>query len=248
MKERVETPTATASAAGLPRPLAGSLSWQRLIEREWATPNGQALLHRLREAEAGGAVIYPPKDEWFRAFDRTSFEGVRAVIVGQDPYHEAGQAHGIAFSVKKSAPIPPSLKNIFKELRLTVDNFGFPASGSLEGWAQQGVLLINRILTVEAGKAGSHRGWGWELFVLHLLQALVSRQTGLVFLLWGREAASLQRELDLSRQSVLVTSHPSPLSANRGFLGSRCFVLANERLQQAGKAPIDWCRTEALPL
>lgn len=197
----------------------------------------QHLLERLhRDAEEH--ELFPPPDEIYRALECTPLPAVRAVIVGQDPYHGPGQAHGLCFSVPHGVSIPPSLKNIFRELRsdLGVEP---PEHGCLEAWARQGVLLLNSVLTVRANQANSHRGWGWEALTDTALTAVSHHTAFCVFLLWGNDAQKKQR-LIASRHAVICAPHPSPLSAHRGFLGSRVFSRCNQALASAGIPPIDW--------
>lgn len=210
----------------------------------------QEYIRRLRaflvaEREEGRAV-YPPEEEIFAAFDHTPFPAVKVVILGQDPYHGAGQANGLAFSVRPGEKIPPSLGNIFKELEADL-GVAPSAHGDLRAWADQGVLLLNSVLTGTAGQAGAHQGRGWEEFTRRVLVQLNQERQGLVFLLWGREAQSKGELLDPSRHLVLNSSHPSPLSAYRGFLGCRHFSKTNEYLLQHHQQPVDWRLPSELP-
>jgi uracil-DNA glycosylase len=184
-------------------------------------------------------VIYPPGSQWFAAFNSTPFDQVRLVILGQDPYHGAGQAHGLCFSVLPGVKVPPSLANIYKEL---ADDLGIvpPDHGCLTSWAQQGVLLLNATLTVEQANAGAHQGKGWEQFTDRAIRALNDQRQGIVFLLWGSYAQKKGAFIDQSRHLVLKSVHPSPLSAYRGFLGCKHFSAANQYLQQQGQSGIDW--------
>ncbi|MDD8048879.1 MAG: uracil-DNA glycosylase [Thomasclavelia sp.] len=195
-------------------------------------------LHSFVENEYNSKVIYPPKNEIFRALNLCSFEDVKVVILGQDPYHEKGQANGLAFSVTKNTKIPPSLVNIYKELH---DDLGIkiPNNGDLTPWAKQGVLLLNNVLTVEEGKANSHKGKGWEEFTLNIVKALNEREKPLVFILWGANAIAKKQYIS-SRHLVLTSVHPSPLSAYRGFFGSKPFSKTNEFLKKNGIKEIDW--------
>lgn len=197
------------------------------------------LLIRKRE----GAVIYPPGGKIFNALNSTPFDSVRVVILGQDPYHGPGQAHGLSFSVPLGVPTPPSLLNIFKEIE---DDLGLPAPdhGYLRHWAEQGVLLLNSVLTVERGRAGAHQGKGWERFTDHVIRVLNAERDGLVFLLWGNYALKKGSVIDRRRHQVLTAPHPSPLSARRGFFGCAHFSKANQWLEAHGQTPIDW----SLPL
>lgn len=193
----------------------------------------------LRAEKARGRVIYPPGASIFAAFEATSFEAVKVVILGQDPYHGPGQAHGLCFSVPSGIPAPPSLVNILAELEQDV-GVPRPPHGNLAAWAAGGVLLLNSVLTVEAGQAGSHQGKGWESFTDAVIQRLAASREGLVFMLWGAYAQAKGRLLDRSRHCVLRAPHPSPLSAHRGFMGCGHFSAANRYLAGRGLAPIDW--------
>ncbi len=197
---------------------------------------------RLREflkQEYSQHRIYPPMNDIFNALRHTSYSDVKAVILGQDPYHGAGQAHGMCFSVKKGTPLPPSLQNIFKELKadLGIDP---PPHGELTAWAEQGVLLLNTVLTVREGQANSHRGMGWENFTDRIIELLNEREKPMVFLLWGGNARSKAKLVTSPQHLVLQCAHPSPLSAYNGFFGCRHFSKANEFLEKNGIEPIDW--------
>lgn len=197
---------------------------------------------RLREflkQEYSTHRIYPPMNDIFNALRRTSYSDVKAVILGQDPYHGAGQAHGMCFSVKKGTPPPPSLQNIFKELKsdLGIDP---PNHGELTAWADSGVLLLNTVLTVREGQANSHKGMGWEQFTDRIIELLNQREKPMVFLLWGGNARSKARLITNPNHLVLQCAHPSPLSAYNGFFGCRHFSKTNEFLEQHGIAPINW--------
>lgn len=196
-----------------------------------------AFVHQEREA---GKRIYPPAADVFNAFKYTEFDQVKVVILGQDPYHGPNQAHGLCFSVQPGIPIPPSLVNIFKELARDLPGFTTPSHGCLVHWAQQGVLLLNTVLTVEAGKAHSHAALGWETFTDRVIEALNRHRQGIVFLLWGSHAQKKGRIIDRDRHHVLVAPHPSPLSAHRGFLGCGHFSQTNQLLSAQGQEPIDW--------
>lgn len=195
-------------------------------------------LHQVIEKEYETKTIYPPKEQIFRALNLCDFDDVKVVILGQDPYHEPHQANGLAFSVTKDVRIPPSLMNIYKEIH---DDLGLPIPnhGDLTYWAKQGVLLLNNVLTVERGKANSHKGLGWETFTLNIVRYLNEREKPLVFILWGKNAIEKKKYID-SRHLVLTSVHPSPLSAYRGFFGSRSFSKTNAFLIKNGMAPIDW--------
>lgn len=189
--------------------------------------------------EYASKAIYPEFKNIFRAFDLTSFEDIKVVILGQDPYHGPGQAHGLSFSVSAGVKIPPSLKNIFKE-RFTDLKILIPQHGDLTNWAQQGVLLLNSVLTVEAHKAGSHQNKGWEDFTDYVIQTLSEQKEHLVFILWGTYAIKKKSFIDSSKHLVLENAHPSPLSAYRGFFGSQPFSKTNYYLRTKNKVPIDW--------
>jgi uracil-DNA glycosylase len=203
----------------------------------------QALAQFLREEKARGKCIYPPGAQMFAALDATPFEQVKVVILGQDPYHGPGQAHGLCFSVPPSVDVPPSLVNIFKEIERDL-GIARPRNGCLLPWAQQGVLLLNAVLTVEAGQAGSHQGKGWEGFTDHIVETLARERDGLVFLLWGSYAQAKGRIIDARRHCVLRAPHPSPLSAHRGFIGCGHFGAANRWLAGRGLPAIDWSLPE----
>lgn len=215
-------------------------SWKAVIGGEFERPSMAGLKHFLQEQKAAGRVIYPPESEIFHALNTTPFDTVKVVILGQDPYHGAGQAHGLAFSVPRGIPIPPSLKNIYKELQSEFDIAPRP-HGDLTGWATQGVLLLNATLTVEAGQAGAHQNKGWEEFTDALIRAVNAHHTHLVFMLWGAYAQKKGAFIDRTKHLVLEAPHPSPLSAHRGFLGCGHFKTANAYLTAHGIAPIDWC-------
>ncbi len=199
----------------------------------------QALSAFLRKEKSRGRVIYPPGPSIFAALDATPFELVRVVVLGQDPYHGPGQAHGLSFSVPRGVPQPPSLVNILNELARDT-GITRPRHGDLSIWAARGVLLLNSVLTVEAGKAGSHQGQGWEGFTDAIIERLTASREGLVFMLWGAYAQAKGRLIDRSRHCILRAPHPSPLSAHRGFNGCGHFSAANRYLAGCGGAPIDW--------
>jgi uracil-DNA glycosylase len=212
-------------------------SWKKFVEGEWGKPYFLELSAFLKEAYAA-RTVYPPKNQVFSAF-KTDLNKVKVVIIGQDPYHGPGQAHGLAFSVCEAVPIPPSLQNMFKEIR---DDTGapIPATGHLQRWADQGVLLLNNTLTVEAGQAGSHRGKGWETFTDAMIRVLNAEREHLVFLLWGRDARNKKTLIDGARHLILEAPHPSPLSAYSGFFGCRHFSQANAYLLAHGQTPVVW--------
>ena len=211
--------------------------FKAIVEKEFEKDYYQQL-HSYIEHEYQTKTIYPPQEQIFRALNLCDYDDVKVVILGQDPYHEPRQANGLAFSVTKDVPIPPSLQNIYKEL---YDDLKIipPHHGDLTSWAKQGVLLLNNVLTVERGKANSHRGLGWETFTLNIVRYLNLREKPLVFILWGKNAIEKKKYID-SRHLVLTSPHPSPLSAYRGFFGSKPFSKTNQFLMKNGIEPIDW--------
>ena len=214
-------------------------SWKERIGTYLDRPEMLGLSEFLHAEKAAGKVIYPPGPEIFNAFAHTPFDKVRVVILGQDPYHGPGQAHGLSFSVRPGVRVPPSLQNMFKEIE---DCLGIPRPdhGCLTPWADRGVLLLNAVLTVEAGQAGSHQGKGWEGFTDAAIDALNRERDGLVFMLWGSHAQRKGQLIDTQRHLVLRSVHPSPLSAHRGFMGCGHFAKANAYLESRGEPPIDW--------
>lgn len=214
-------------------------SWLQVVGDQFDQPYMTALRRFLQEERHAGKVIYPPAPLWFNALNSTPFDQVKVVILGQDPYHGPNQAHGLCFSVQPGVAPPPSLVNMFKELQ---SDLGIPPSrhGCLQHWADQGVLLLNAVLTVEQGMAASHQQRGWERFTDACVQQLNAQREGLVFLLWGSHAQRKGALIDRERHCVLRAPHPSPLSAHRGFLGCRHFSQANDYLESHGKTPIDW--------
>lgn len=214
-------------------------SWRQKLEPIFATPGMQSLREFLRAEKAAGKRIFPPGPQIFAALDATPFDRVKVVILGQDPYHGPGQAHGLCFSVLPGVPPPPSLANIFTELARDVGVVR-PDHGCLASWARQGVLLLNTVLTVEQGRAGSHQGRGWEAFTDAIVDLLNRERDGLVFILWGSPAQAKGRAIDTRKHLVLKSVHPSPLSAHRGFFGSGPFSKANDWLVSHGQAPIAW--------
>ena len=212
--------------------------WEAALRGEFRKPYYRSLYEKVRQ-EYETRIVYPPAEDLFQAFALTPLEQVKVVILGQDPYHEPGQAHGLCFSVRPGVEIPPSLVNIFQELK---EDLGCapPESGYLEKWARQGVFLLNTVLTVRAHQAASHRGLGWEQFTDAAIRALNAQDRPLVFMLWGRHAGEKSRLLNNPRHLVLTAPHPSPLSAYRGFFGCRHFSRCNEFLAAQGETPIDW--------
>lgn len=214
-------------------------SWKARVGDWLQREDMRTLSAFLRERKAAGAQVFPPGPQIFAAFDATPFDRVRVVILGQDPYHGPGQAHGLAFSVRPGVPVPPSLANIYAELQRDL-GIARPDHGCLLPWAERGVLLLNAVLTVEAGHAGAHQGHGWEGFTDHVVDVLARECEGLVFLLWGSYAQAKGKRIDTGRHRVLKAPHPSPLSAHRGFIGCGHFSTANEYLVRRGGRPIDW--------
>jgi uracil-DNA glycosylase len=214
-------------------------SWRAALAGEFASPYMGALKDFLRGEIAAGRRVYPRGAEYFRALDLTPLDQVRVVILGQDPYHGPGQAHGLCFSVQPGVKVPPSLANIYRELE---SDLGVPPArhGHLEAWAQQGVLLLNAVLTVEAGRAASHQGHGWERFTDAVIARVGALERPVVFMLWGSYAQKKAGFVDRNRHLVLRAPHPSPLSAHSGFFGCRHFSRANAFLAERGEAPIDW--------
>lgn len=214
-------------------------SWKARVGEYFDQPEMIALREFLLTQKHAGKRIYPPGPEIFSALDATPFNAVKVVILGQDPYHGPGQAHGLCFSVPPGVPPPPSLLNIFAEIERDL-HIARPDHGCLLPWAQRGVLLLNSVLTVEAGRPGSHQGKGWEGFTDHVIDALNRERAGIVFLLWGSYAQAKGRLIDRQRHHVLQAPHPSPLSAHRGFMGCGHFSAANAYLQARSQTPIDW--------
>jgi uracil-DNA glycosylase len=214
-------------------------SWLAHLRPEFEKPYMKELKKFLVAEKGRQKVIYPPGAEIFSAFSKTPFETVKLVILGQDPYHGPGQAHGLSFSVRTGVRVPPSLVNIYKELER---DLGIPRSknGSLENWTEQGVLLLNSVLTVAKATAGAHRGKGWEIFTDAAIASLAEKRENIVFLLWGSYAQKKGRFIDRNKHYVLESVHPSPLSAHRGFIGNGHFSEANEYLIKKNKTPIDW--------
>lgn len=211
--------------------------WQPLLD-QLTQPYFKQLSTQLEKAYLNQR-IYPAKENIFNAYALTPLAQVKVVIIGQDPYHGRGQAHGLSFSVLPPTPTPPSLKNIYKELSADI-HLPVPTSGNLTPWAEQGVLLLNTVLTVQEAKANAHKNWGWEIFTSTTLQVISSCNKGVVFVLWGGQAQKLKKHIDSSKHVIIESAHPSPLSAYRGFLGSRPFSKINATLQAANHLPIHW--------
>ncbi len=212
--------------------------WYEVLKEQFEAGYFKSLKNFLL-IEKQNYTVYPPGNQIFTAFNLTSFSSVKVVILGQDPYHGAGQAHGLCFSVSEGVAHPPSLQNIFKELQSDM-GIPYPKSGHLGPWAQQGVFLLNATLTVRSGMAGSHQKQGWETFTDEVIRQLSLRKQGLVFILWGSYAQAKTNLIDQNKHHILKAVHPSPLSVYRGFFGSKPFSMTNEILKNEGKEPIDW--------
>ena len=214
-------------------------SWKSRLSDEFDKDYMVELRQFLNDEKAAGKMIYPKGGQYFYALDQTPYDKARVVILGQDPYHGPGQAHGLCFSVAPGVRLPPSLQNVFKEIRQQL-GIEFNGNGCLLPWAQQGVLLLNAVLTVEEGQAASHQGKGWEAFTDRVVELLNERDEPLVFMLWGSHAQKKGKHIDRDKHLVLTSPHPSPLSAHRGFFGNEHFIQANEFLEKSGKPVIDW--------
>ena len=217
-----------------------TLTWHDVLAPEKQQDYFIQTLQSVEQRRRDGVTVYPPQKDVFNAFRLTELHQVKVVILGQDPYHGPGQAHGLAFSVLPGIATPPSLLNMYKELEQDIEGFIRPNHGYLASWATQGVLLLNTVLTVEAGKAHSHARLGWEQFTDTVISLINQHREGVVFLLWGAHAQKKGAIIDRQRHHVLQAPHPSPLSAHRGFFGSKPFSSANALLQQSGREPIDW--------
>ncbi|MFB1016061.1 MAG: uracil-DNA glycosylase [Alteromonadaceae bacterium] len=218
--------------------------WQTLINQEQAKPYFQSLLTNIQQQRADGLTIFPSENNVFNAFENVDISEVKVVILGQDPYHGEGQAHGLAFSVLPNIKIPPSLANIYKELCTDIDDFVTPNHGFLQPWAKQGVLLLNTVLTVQQANAHSHAKLGWETFTDAVITELNEQNDHCVFILWGAHAQKKGRNINNGKHLVLSGPHPSPLSAYRGFFGSKPFSQTNTWLASKGLSPIDWRLTD----
>ena len=215
-------------------------SWTDLINTEKQKDYLKKTLEYVNQRRAEGIEVYPPQNDIFNALNVTLLDDVKVVILGQDPYHGEGQAHGLCFSVLPDTKIPPSLVNMYKELATDIDNFNIPKHGYLQSWADQGVLLLNTVLTVEKGLAHSHNHLGWEQFTDKIISTLNQQKSDLIFLLWGAHAHKKGKNIDESKHHVLKATHPSPLSAYRGFFGCKHFSMTNELLVKKGKKEINW--------
>nr|WP_208293523.1 uracil-DNA glycosylase [Zophobihabitans entericus] len=216
------------------------LTWTDVIGKEKELDYFKKITAYVAAERAAGKVIYPPQKDVFNAFRFTEFADVKVVILGQDPYHGPNQAHGLSFSVLPGIAPPPSLVNMYKELQTDIPGFERPKHGYLASWAEQGVLLLNTVLTVEAGQAHSHAKIGWETFTDHVIEAINQHREGVVFLLWGAHAQKKGQFIDRNKHHILTSVHPSPLSASRGFFGCKHFSKTNELIQKQGGMPIDW--------
>lgn len=213
--------------------------WEEVLHKELEKPYIKSLIDFLIE-ERNHHLVFPSESNFFEALKKTPFENIKVVILGQDPYHQIGQANGLAFSVGPGTRIPPSLRNIYKELSSDIDDFKIPSHGDLSSWAEQGVLLLNTTLSVRENNAGSHQNRGWEELTDEIIRKISDLKTGVVFLLWGKFAQQKIALIDVKKHHILCTSHPSPFSAYRGFLGSKSFSKTNELLVQEGKDAINW--------
>ena len=213
-------------------------SWQEVLQPEFDKPYFESLVGFVKQ-EYASRTIFPPAGQIFSAFNTCPFSDVKVVILGQDPYHGPGQAHGLCFSVNDGIPFPPSLQNIFKEISSDL-GLQIPSSGNLTRWAEQGVLLLNATLTVRASQAGSHQGKGWEEFTDSVIKIISEKAENVVFILWGSYAIKKKALIDASKHCILTAPHPSPLSSYRGFFGCKHFSKTNEYLQSVGKTPIAW--------
>ncbi len=220
-------------------------SWQTLINDEQSKPYFQSLVVEINQQRVDGITIFPPENDVFNAFNSVELEDIKVVILGQDPYHGLGndntpQAHGLAFSVQHGIKVPPSLVNIYKELVTDIDGFSTPEHGNLTTWAEQGVLLLNTVLTVQQGQAHSHAKLGWETFTARIIEEINQHNDGCVFILWGAHAQKKGRNIDSNKHLILNGPHPSPLSVYRGFYGSKPFSKANAWLVNHDKSAINW--------
>lgn len=215
-------------------------TWQEFIDYQRAQPYYQQLIAFVNQERASGKVIYPPKEDVFNAFKTTPLEKVRVVLIGQDPYHGPDQAHGLCFSVKRGIKPPPSLANMYKELVNDIPGFQIPNHGDLTQWAEQGILMLNTVLTVEQGQAHSHANAGWETFTTEALKLLNAQEQPIIFVLWGSHAIKKGAVITAPQHQILSGPHPSPLSAYRGFFGCGHFSKVNQLLMTRGEAPIQW--------
>lgn len=214
--------------------------WKSRLSTQFAQPYFEHLIHFLKQEKLAGKTIFPPGPQIFAAFEHTPFDLLKVVIIGQDPYHGVGQAHGLCFSVNPGVAVPPSLQNIYKELLQDIPGYVTPVNGDLRKWADQGVLLLNATLTVEKDKAGSHQGKGWETFTDAVIQLISDQKEQVVFLLWGKFAQGKAALIDHTKHLILQAAHPSPFSAHNGFLGCKHFSQTNTYLLEKGIQPIEW--------
>ncbi len=215
-------------------------NWPHFISKELEQPYMCETLDYVQQRRLDGQVVFPPEKDVFAAFDTPSFEDIKVVIIGQDPYHGSGQAHGLCFSVQPNIKVPPSLVNIYKELAQDIDGFTVPTHGNLTAWANQGVMLLNTVLTVEEGQAHSHKHLGWERFTDQAIKYINDQKEDVIFILWGAHAQKKGKAIDTNKHHILKGPHPSPLSAHRGFFGCKHFSKTNQLLGQLGKKPINW--------
>lgn len=215
-------------------------SWQNFLQQQQQQEYFEQLQSYVANARQQGKVVYPPEEDVFSAFTATPLDQVKVVILGQDPYHGPDQAHGLSFSVKPGVKTPPSLANMYKELATDIDGFTIPDHGYLQSWAEQGVLLLNTVLTVEQGNAHSHAKIGWETFTDKVIEHIDQECEGVIFLLWGAHAQKKGKKINTQKHHVLKSAHPSPLSAYRGFFGCQHFSQTNTLLQAMNKTPITW--------
>ncbi|EEZ41845.1 uracil-DNA glycosylase [Photobacterium damselae] len=215
-------------------------SWQNFLQQQQQQEYFEQIQSYVANARQQGKVVYPPEEDVFSAFTATPLDQVKVVILGQDPYHGPDQAHGLSFSVKPGVKTPPSLANMYKELATDIDGFTIPEHGYLQSWAEQGVLLLNTVLTVEQGNAHSHAKIGWETFTDKVIEHIDQECEGVIFLLWGTHAQKKGKKINTQKHHVLKSAHPSPLSAYRGFFGCQHFSQTNTLLQAMNKTPITW--------
>ena len=215
-------------------------TWLAVLQDEFEKDYMKSLRAFLVEEKKAGKIIYPKSDDIFRAFELTPFNKVKVVILGQDPYHGAGQAHGLSFSVENGVKFPPSLQNIFKELETDIEGFQIPIHGNLSNWAKQGVLMLNASLTVRANEAGSHQKQGWETFTDKVIETISKEKENVIFILWGKFAQAKETLINIEKHVIIKSAHPSPFSAFSGFFGSKPFSKTNKILSDLGKEEIDW--------